>query len=426
MRRILALIVLLASAASAFAEAEAPPAEAETPPAEKTALLAPYQWVRTLEEVQDQISHGVEAAHIYMPKLLIKIADEIERAEPSVLLEPRNVRAIIVYVLSGGDGRSLRRLLGLGALTPLEDKIARGAIAYTEGKYSQASEHLTGIDARTLDTSLAGRVALIQSILAYKKDLKAAIALLDLTRLLATGTLVEEAALRRQAVLEAAARDRKRFEMLAFQYFRRFKQSVYADYFKQQFSVAAAGLDYGDAHGKFDRLKTIVETLDERQQASLYVMLAEKAILMGNLPLTRFAASNGADQSKPDSIERVRAELYEASADVVGENTVKAMRVLEAVPAERLSVIDSDLHRAALAVGHEVLRPALPQLESETAHLDATNAEHGGGGGHDSKPAADTPQAAGETKDAAETDPVVEKAKKAIATADQILSNKKQ
>ena len=379
----------------------------------------PYEWVRTLEAVQQQIGDGSTTAHALLPKLLTEIADEIERIESPVLLEPRNIRAIIVYTLSGGSSKSVRKLLSAGPLPPLEEKIARGSLAYAEGKYSEATEHFRGVEARKLGPGLAGRVALVQSILTYKSDLKAAIALLDVSRLFAIGTLVEEAALRRQVVLVASAREQDRFERLSHRYFRRYKASVYADYFKQQFSVAAAGLDYSAGEHRLQRLGSIVESAGERERIGLYVQLAEKAIFLGNLPLTQFAAAKGTELSKPQTIERTRAELYAASAAVTGDATEEAVAKLRSIPASVLNPADEGLLWAALAVAGEVMRspqaahgaraPPDPSIRRKPETMGDVDAKSETFGGTGDLPADDT---------------VSDAAKRVMAQVDQLLSEK--
>jgi chemotaxis protein MotC len=287
----------------------------------------------------------------------------VSQLDPAILSQPHNVRALIVLTLSGGESAILRKLLASGSLLPEQESLVQGTLAYAEGKYAQATRHLQGINARSLDVSLAGRVALVQATLLYKSDLKGAIARLDLARLLATGTLVEEAALRRQAVLVAAAHDLDRFEQVSGQYFRRFRQSVYASDFKQQFSIGAAGLDYSSAPGRLMKLKAIVESLNEPERASLFVLLAERAAFVGNVALTDFAAANAIAVSKDDSIERVRSELYQASARAASTQADQAAAQLQKIPAAVLEDADTGLLHAALSVTEQVLRPPQPSHE---------------------------------------------------------------
>ena len=70
-----------------------------------------------------------------------------------------------------------------------------------------------------------------------EKEPAKALAYLDDARLLAPGTLIEEAAFRRQIALIASAGDGERYEMMVARYLRRFPNSVYAGNFRQQFAA---------------------------------------------------------------------------------------------------------------------------------------------------------------------------------------------
>lgn len=388
----------------------------------------PYQWVRTLESVLEEIAHGSDAAQIYLPKLIETIADEIEATDPKILVEKRNTRAILVYALSGGDSRAIRKLLGTGQLQPPEDEIAKGALAYSEGKYAVAANHLMAIDARTLDASVAPRLALTQAILIYKNDPKKAITLLDQARLLATGTLVEESAMRRQVVLLGAEQDFDRFRSLSQRYLRKFGDSLYAGYFATQFSLAVALFDFAHEKERLAKLKEIVDSLEiEARRLALYLMMAENAIGLGNITLAKFAAEHGHALSDPASGERARADLYLAAADVASVDAPKAMATLNALRDEELKDTDATLRDIALAVGTEVEREPVLQADEGHAKLETTAAHAG-----EHPPAAEAAEGApgsegkntGESEsgtDQPEKDEVEQAARKALAEADKIL-----
>lgn len=389
----------------------------------------PFEWIRTLEAVQEQIGQGSKAAYDYLPKLNAEIAAEIDKVSPEVMREPRNVRAILIYTLGGGDGRVARKLLGLGELAPSDEKVAKGALAYVEGKYAEAAEQFGDVDPRTLDASLAGRVALIQSILFYKSDPTKAIRFLNLARLFSAGTLVEEAALRRQVVLEAGVRNQDRFEALSDQYFRKYKKSIYAGYFKEQFSIAAAGLEFSNSV-RLDRLKEIIENLDEAEQAALFVLLAEKAIFVGNVALTTFAAKKAEEMSAPDSAQRRRARLYRASADVAMDKPEAAVAQLREISPSQLSTVDAGLQWAALAVANEVMRA--PDPEPVPVAATPARGKEQEADPHSPKDAHAGPAKEPATAEAADPadkiadDPLVEYAKRKMAEADLLLKGKRK
>lgn len=379
--------------------------------AAKAVELEPYQWTATLENVLDEIAQGSDAAQVYLPTLIRSIAEHIDKTEAKVLLDKKNVRAVLIYALSGGDGKAVRRLLSLGGLTPIEETIAKGALAYSEGKYSVAAKYLGEIDARSLDVALAPRVALTQAIIVYKSDPEKAIKLLDLARLLGAATLIEEAAIRRQIALLGANKNFDRFEFVAARYFRKHEKSVYSGYFSKQFSLASSSFDFSSDKNRLERLKAVIELLQEQsRKLSLYLLIAENAIGLGNVPLAKFAAENGQSLSTPASSERLRADLYLAAASVASDNVAKAIEVLESMPRTALSSSDAALRDLALQVGTAVaLEPHDEGAGSQHAELEisAASVEHDGSENTKS--------------DVSGGDPIEDAARNAIESADKIL-----
>ena len=90
----------------------------------------------------------------------------------------------------------VRKLLVIS--TGQEKTIVRAAMAYAENRNAEAMELLAEVDPRSLDASIAGHVALVRAELATKKDPDKALALVSEARLLAPGTMIEEAALRHE------------------------------------------------------------------------------------------------------------------------------------------------------------------------------------------------------------------------------------
>ena len=61
-------------------------------------------------------------------------------------------------------------------LPGMDDKLVQGVLAYGEGRNAEAADLLIRIDARSLDPSIAGHLALVQAELIAKKDAGKALA----------------------------------------------------------------------------------------------------------------------------------------------------------------------------------------------------------------------------------------------------------
>ena len=128
----------------------------------------------------------------------------------------------------------------------------RGAIAYELGHETEARRLLGAFDPKSLELTLGGQVAFVQSMLLTTLDPDKAVGLLDLARLLSPGGLVEEAALRREVVLLGEiARDADKFMALAIEYMNRFPKSPYADNFLKTFAASLPRLRLAEDVEKF-------------------------------------------------------------------------------------------------------------------------------------------------------------------------------
>lgn len=187
--------------------------------------VRPFELVRTVAALQDRIVMGDAAAKAKLPLLISQISDRLFACGAAVWAEARNDHAIVAYTLSGGQPRVIRKVLQTGAVPHAEADLMAGALAYAEGQEAKAKQILLPIEATKLPPSVGGLVALAQAALLSKIDPRRAARLLDEARILAPGTLVEEAALRRSALLADEVADFDRFINASSQYFRRYSKS---------------------------------------------------------------------------------------------------------------------------------------------------------------------------------------------------------
>ncbi len=317
---------------------------------------APSELIRELKASQDRITQGDTNAHLAQRTLLARIAEQLAASNPDVWKEPRNARAALAFVLSGGKPAVLKKLAENGALSAIDDKLVRGVLAYAEGRDADALELLGAIDARELAPNLGGHIALAKAELIAKKDPKQALESLDEARLLAPGTLIEEAALRRQVSIVAASGEFDRFALLSTNYLRRFGRSVYARGFRRQFAIdVAARADTGEADHA-SRLQAVLEALAPGERRELYLAIAREGLMRGRAEVARFAASHAGLLFEAESVGRLRARLYEAAALVLTDDIDKGAAMLEAIDRAKLGEEDAELASAAGAVAAEIRR----------------------------------------------------------------------
>jgi chemotaxis protein MotC len=336
--------ILAVTSGTALAQPVSPPAR------------EPYQLVRTLQLLQDQIAGGSVEAHGAQVSLLAHIADAFLAADAQAWQDRRNARAAVVFLLSGGHPQVIRTLLDRRRLA-VDDRLVTGALAYVEGREGDAAELLRDVDARALPASLGGQVSLVKSALVVRQDAKAATVHLDDARLLMPGTLVEEAALRREIFVAGQADDFERFEALATRYMRRYPRSVYAGNFRQRFALALMRFGFAQEERYFPRLAAMLDNLDADSRRTLYLLVSRTAVLRGKSGMARLAAEQAAVLSGPGSREYERARLYGAAARVVTDGYEAGLSDLRAVDRQKLSPRDVEVLDAALALAGHLRKP---------------------------------------------------------------------
>ena len=362
----LGVLGLLATAPAQPAAAEPDPVPGSAP---QSRIGGPVAWVRTLQLLQDRVAAGSLAAHESQPRVIARINADLQNAAPDVWADPRNVRAAIVFALSGGGPAILRRLTAQATLGDPEATLAQGALAYVEGREAEASRLLRDVDTAPLTLTLAGAIGLTQAALTVTQNPVRAIALLDRVRLLLPGTLAEEGALRREIFTLGQIGDLGKFETLAIQYLRRFPHSIYAGNFRQRLAFQLMRFDVGQDADRFATLNRILAELGSESRRDLYLLIARTAIQEGKTASALLATDKALALCAPGSAEAAQAMLYRAAAEIVDLATFQSgLSTLRRLDRAKLPSRDVPLLDAALATADEIGRgltgrPGLPEAD---------------------------------------------------------------
>ncbi|SEH32207.1 chemotaxis protein MotC [Methylobacterium sp. 275MFSha3.1] len=364
----LGLLIAGRAAPVAAEPAGGPPAAPAADPQAPTG--DPVQWVRTLQLLQDRVAAGSRAAHESQPLLIARINADLLAAPPEIWGRRSNLRAAITFALSGGGPSVLRRLTAQDGLGEPEATLARGALAYVEGREAEARRLLQDVDTTDLPPTLAGAIGLTQASLAVPDQPIRAIALLDRVRVLLPGTLTEEGALRREIFTLGQIGDLKTFEALAIQYLRRFPHSIYAGNFRQRLAYQLTQFDIGHDAERFATLNRILDELGPESRRDLYLVVAQTAIQAGQTAAALRASEKALALCAPGSAEATRGQLYRAAAEIVSLATFESgSRTLRSLDRAKLTARDMPLLETALstteAIGRGLAgRPGLPEADA--------------------------------------------------------------
>jgi chemotaxis protein MotC len=330
--------------------------------AKEPAALAPFQMVRSLQLVQDRIADGDHAALPMQNKLLEMIDSRFEQAQAADFEDPRNVRALLVYGMSGGNPKTLKTLLARVAFEPEVGRLTAGVHAYASGQLRSAQAALRGLDPRTFAPELGAFLALVQGSLIAQERPADALQLMDTARMLGPGSLVEEAALRRTLDLTTRLSDARRFERSAEQYVRRFIRSPYASQFVDAF---LAGVVHLHQAVDLEAIAATIALMNGEQQRFVYLKLARVSAIDGPAALNAFAAAKAEAVALEAGADDPRALLYGEVTSVTADNVEDTLARLKAIDRSRLSANDQRLLAAAEAMARSVIAP--PALARQNA-----------------------------------------------------------
>jgi chemotaxis protein MotC len=337
-----------------------PSSQGRVPAQSVAKTLQPFELVRSLESLQDQIVLGKADAQAKLPKLLAQTAAMIA-AEQKAWEDPRNLRAVITYAASGGQARVVRVVSGLGVARGDMKSLLDGVLAYVEGADDKAKEILLPIEAKTLPAPLAGHLALIQSNLVAVENPSKARNLLSLARVLAPGTLVEEAALRKEIFLADQSDDLDSFTNLSGQYIRRFDKSAYAENFRQRFRAAIMHFALTSDRARFSKLETVLALLEPEEAVRLLLATARSGLLTGKVEQARYAVEKAMASAQKESAEASRATLYATAIHVLAGDIDTGLAHLRSLEVGKLEKADVDLAHAVQNIAANIR--ALPAHE---------------------------------------------------------------
>lgn len=249
-----------------------------------------------------------------------------------------------------------------------ERKLLLGVYNYLRGRPQDARAALSAIDPMAETPELGAFVALVRGTVEAETSARTAMTLLDGARLLAPGSLIEEAALRRAAPLAVALNDRAAFLGLSEDYARRFLFSPYASQWADGFVNGVMALREGLDLSALDGIATV---LDPERRQVLFLRIARRAAIEHDQALADFATSR-ADGGASKGGE-AQARLYAALPAITSDRSAEALKSLETIEPMGLSQSDRDLLATAKALAAELA--ALPPASAgETVAAAAPDA----------------------------------------------------
>lgn len=329
-------------------------------------VLAPYQMVRSLQVLQERIAGGDHASMPMQKKMIELIDARLNHATADDFTDRRNIDALMIYGMSGGNPQTVEAVTGRLTLEGRDKILTDGLVAYLRSEHAKAALALAPLDPMKEGGELGGFLALIKGTIDALERPAQGLGILDKARLLSPGSLVEETALRRSITLATSIGDAQRFLTASEQYVRRFLKSPYASHFADGFINGVVSLqDSLD----MSQVEEIIAQMNGEQQNAIYLRIARQAAILGHGQLADFASAKAeaADVAKPGQPDP-RAELYNALGSVTSETIDDVARRLETIDRGTLSARDIRLLDAATEVVNRVLSPPIKASDLPAEH----------------------------------------------------------
>ncbi len=349
------LRICLAGAFLLLAKGAVPPALAQ----DAAGDLPPFKMIRSLQYVQDSVALGDHSAMEMQMFLLGQIDETLRKADGAVFDDPRNVDAALVYAMSGGNPKTLDFLAENDIAGRFDNRLTSALRDVLNGRGEASAKVLVEMMKEYTTGRIGSYLALVSANAVMRKEPEQALKYFDWARLMAPGTIIEEAALRRSIFVASKNGSVDKGLFYSRKYARRFLHSPYASQFADLF------VDLSVNHFGKIREEDIVELLsfmDRERQREVYLRISRLAVIHGKGRLAQMAALRADSLSTgEESVPKTLAELYSSLADVPTGNVLSAMDAINAIPQDQLSLRDQALQNAARRMAEAVLSKPRPE-----------------------------------------------------------------
>lgn len=326
-----------------------------------------YTLVRSLQYVQDTVVSGDFSAMEMQRFLLEQVDRKLREAKPEDFDDPRNVDAALIYAMSGGNPKTLDLVVAQDKYGYFDEEITSIMRAYLNGLIPTTNKPIEDIVDDYLNTAIGPYVALIAAnVKAAAKDIKS-VELFNLARLVAPGSLIEEAALRRSILISINHGEFDQALSLGHIYARRFNKSPYNVQFSQLIiEMIVQNLDNIDEI----LVDEVISYLPVKQQKAIYLRISRTGVVNGN-DVMAVKADEKAHlfEGERNAYYNMMAKLYASINKLPKGETQKLLDDISNIKRRSLAPIDRPLHDAAMLLAEQIV--GLPDEKSLTQVMES-------------------------------------------------------
>ncbi len=316
----------------------------------------PWRMMRKLQRAQDQIIIGSSDALENYRKMLFDYSTKMLKFQGEIWSHERNLDAVAIYVLVGGNPEAGKIALERSNLGMAEKFPLKAAMAFSEHNIDEAYRMLSAIEPTVLPPSLAGQFALARAMVTSSIDLDMTTDYLNVARRLAPGTLIEEASLRRLLRISGRQKDFEMFRFISSTYMRRFQRSHYLNDFLKSYAFGIARMPLEYQNESLKELQELVEMLEKRSGLFVLTFVARNGTIQARTKLARWAANEELGKLRAGSKLHTRMKLYVAASGIVDEEFAEeAVEMLEQIDSGVFDASDKKLFDAVTALSKRIM-----------------------------------------------------------------------
>lgn len=319
----------------------------------ETSAEQPYVLIRQLQLLQDEVVKGNKPAVDQKKPLLDRIARVITASPPAAWQDERNVRSIALYLVEGGLPAPVHQVLDRSPKLGELEKPIRALLAFSEQR-KEAKALLAELGAMNMPPAVGAPLALAQGIDSWSDPHKA-MRYLKIAQLLAPGTLIDEAATRREISLLLAEKKSAEAISRAGRFLWRFGSSVYAEhvvtYLTQEVLPHLPTDDAGQV-----ALQAFLDAVPPGSQVPLLLDVARTSILNGKLAQVANVSRRAITASVGEPAAEQRASLYASIARALSKDAEPPADDFARFDRSLLSDTDIGILDAAAAISDRVRR----------------------------------------------------------------------
>lgn len=319
------------------------------------AQTEPTYEVRALVALQTQLALGHQSALGAQRALIRDIGAQFASMPAETWSKRANARAAIRYLLSGGDPAFARDRKIRAAMPEPFRPLLDAALAYSNGDAAEARRKFASIKANEFAPELFGSLALVKGLLDAAKNPDKAWSYLDAARLEGAGTLVEEAALRRQIGMISARAHAKQSRSVARSYIRSYQASVFSEGFRRGLALTvAASVKSGDQKLAGWLVPTL-KLVSPARRATYIAPIARQALLYGQTDVVqKMGTLLEAGSGERYAGVTTPMILYEAASQITGDRYDDVKKRLGTIDPSSFDTFDRAIFRGVVALARQV------------------------------------------------------------------------